>query len=68
MQNRRDFLKTAAFAAIGSGLSLQGAFAGEKAPVSFAINQLGLVKFVIQCRQYGSALMGEGIVCRHFFI
>ena len=25
------------------------------------------VKFVIQCRQYGSALMGEGIVCRHFF-
>ena len=42
MQNRRDFLKTAAFAAIGSGLSLQGAFAGEKAPVSFAINQLGL--------------------------
>lgn len=31
MQNRRDFLKTAAFAAIGSGLSLQGAFAGEKA-------------------------------------
>lgn len=40
MQNRRDFLKTAAFAAIGSGLSLQGAFAGEKAPVSFAINQL----------------------------
>ena len=24
------------------------------------------VKFVIQCRQYGSALMGEGIVCRHF--
>lgn len=35
MQNRRDFLKTAAFAAIGSGLSLQGAFAGEKAPVSF---------------------------------
>lgn len=39
MQNRRDFLKTAAFAAIGSGLSLQGAFAGEKAPVSFAINQ-----------------------------
>lgn len=42
MQNRRDFLKTAAFAAIGSGLSLQGAFAGEKAPVSFAINQLVL--------------------------
>ena len=42
MQNRRDFLKTAAFAAIGSGLSLQGAFAGEKAPVSFTINQLGL--------------------------
>lgn len=42
MQNRRDFLKTATFAAIGSGLSLQGAFAGEKAPVSFAINQLGL--------------------------
>ena len=27
MQNRRDFLKTAAFAAIGSGLSLQGVFA-----------------------------------------
>lgn len=26
------------------------------------------VKFVVQCRQYGSALMGDGIVCRHFFI
>lgn len=25
------------------------------------------VKFVVQCRQYGSALMGDGIVCRHFF-
>lgn len=34
MQNRRDFLKTAAFAAIGSGLSLQGVFAGEKSPAS----------------------------------
>ena len=42
MQNRRDFLKTAAFAAIGSGLSLQGVFAGEKSPASFAINKLGL--------------------------
>lgn len=29
MQNRRDFLKTAAFAAIGSGLSLQGVFAAR---------------------------------------
>ena len=26
------------------------------------------VKFVVQCRQYGSALMGDGIVCRHFFM
>lgn len=41
MQNRRDFLKTAALAAMGSGLAMNGVFAGEAKPVSFSINKLG---------------------------
>mgnify|MGYP001409865623 CR=1 FL=1 len=32
MQNRRDFLKTAAFAALGSGMAINNVFAGESAP------------------------------------
>lgn len=40
MQNRRDFLKTAAFAAIGSGLSIQQALATDAIPL-FSINKLG---------------------------
>lgn len=41
MQNRRDFLKTAALAAIGSGLAVNPLFAGESVPSSFSINRLG---------------------------
>lgn len=41
MQNRRDFLKTAALAAIGSGLAIDHVFAGETAPAAFSINKLG---------------------------
>lgn len=41
MQNRRDFLKTAAFAAIGSGLAINRALAGDTALSSFSINTLG---------------------------
>lgn len=41
MQNRRDFLKTAAFAAIGSGLAINNVFAGDSGPASFSINKLG---------------------------
>ena len=39
MQNRRDFLKTAAFAALGSGEALNGIFAAEgKVTALFNIN------------------------------
>ena len=31
MQNRRDFLKTAAFAALGSGMAINSVLAGEGA-------------------------------------
>lgn len=41
MQNRRDFLKTAALAAIGSGLAVNPLFAGESVSSSFSINRLG---------------------------
>lgn len=41
MQNRRDFLKTAAFAAIGSGLTIRQALAAETVPTTFSINRLG---------------------------
>lgn len=41
MQNRRDFLKTAALAAIGSGLTINGVLAGEAAPFLFSVNKLG---------------------------
>ena len=41
MPNRRDFLKTAAFAAIGSGLVSNNVLAGETVPASFSINKLG---------------------------
>ncbi len=40
-QNRRDFLKTAAFAALGSGLVSNGLFASDAVPASFGINRLG---------------------------
>ena len=44
MQNRRDFLKTAAFAALGSGVALNGVFAAEgKVPALFNINKSGIV-------------------------
>ena len=43
MQNRRDFLKTAAFAALGSGVAINSVFAGEKPGSSlFNINKSGV--------------------------
>lgn len=43
MQNRRDFLKTAAFAALGSGIAVQRVLAGEDAaPALFHINRSGI--------------------------
>ena len=40
MQNRRDFLKTAAFAALGSGMAINSVLAGEGAmPALFNINK-----------------------------
>lgn len=41
MQNRRDFLKTAALAAIGSGLAMSNVFAGNSVPSLFSVNKLG---------------------------
>lgn len=41
MQNRRDFLKTAAFVAAGSGLAIRQALAGESVSSGFSINKLG---------------------------
>lgn len=44
MQNRRNFLKTAAFAALGSGVAINSTFAGEpKTPALFNINKTGVV-------------------------
>ena len=40
MQNRRDFLKTAALAALGSGLVVRQTLAGES--LLYNINKLGL--------------------------
>ena len=40
MQNRRDFLKTAALATLGSGLLVDQALAGAAAPSMFHINAL----------------------------
>jgi len=43
MQNRRDFLKTAALAALGSGIAINEAFGGvAKFPESFSINKHGM--------------------------
>lgn len=42
MQNRRDFLKTAALAAMGSGLAVNGLLASEEKPALFNINRTGL--------------------------
>lgn len=42
MQNRRDFLKTAALAAIGTGLAANGLLAAEQKPALFHINKHGL--------------------------
>ncbi len=42
MQNRRDFLKTAALAAIGSGLAMNGLMAADAKPTLFHINTRGL--------------------------
>lgn len=41
MQNRRNFLKTAALAALGSGLVINNVWAGETAATSFFIHKLG---------------------------
>lgn len=41
MQNRRDFLKTAAFAALGSGMAINRVLAGEGAMPVFNINKSG---------------------------
>lgn len=39
MSNRRDFLKTAAFAALGSGMAINHVFAGgNDAPSLFNVN------------------------------
>lgn len=44
MQNRRDFLKTAAFAALGSGVAINNVFAGENSSSSlFNINKSGVI-------------------------
>lgn len=42
MQNRRDFLKTATLAAIGSGLAMNGLMASDAKPAPFHINTRGL--------------------------
>ena len=42
MQNRRDFLKTAALAAIGSGLAMNWLMASDAKPAPFHINTRGL--------------------------
>ncbi len=43
MQNRREFLKTAAFAALGSGMAINGVLASERvAPALFNINKSGV--------------------------
>lgn len=42
MQNRRDFLKTAAFAVLGSGAVLNSVLAGESTPELFNINRRGV--------------------------
>ena len=42
MQNRRDFLKTATLAAIGSGLAMNGLMAADAKPTLFHINTRGL--------------------------
>ena len=41
MQNRRDFLKPATLAAIGSGLGIHNVFAGKSGPALFSVNKLG---------------------------
>ncbi len=41
MQNRRDFLKTATLAAIGSGLGIHNVFAGKSGLALFSVNKLG---------------------------
>ncbi len=42
MSNRRDFLKTAAFAALGSGMAINHVFAGgNDAPSLFNVNGQG---------------------------
>ena len=38
MQNRRDFLKTAAFAALGSGMAINSVLAGEGAAPALSIS------------------------------
>ena len=38
-QDRRQFIKTAALAAIGSGVAMQGALAGESINSIFSINK-----------------------------
>lgn len=42
MQNRRDFLKTAALAAVGTGTIVSQVLADSSVPSSFHINKLGL--------------------------
>lgn len=43
MQNRRDFLKTAAFAVLGSGVAVNRVFAGEnKGPALYNILRNGV--------------------------
>ena len=43
MQNRRDFLKTAALAALGSGMMIGDAVAGRNTPALFNVNRSGAV-------------------------
>ena len=51
MQNRRDFLKTATLAAIGSGLAVNGLLASESGPSLFNINKRG-AKAKMQLRAF----------------
>lgn len=42
MPNRRDFLKTAAFATLGSGIAVSQALAGESVASTIHINKQGM--------------------------
>ena len=53
MQNRRDFLKTATLAALGSGLVVRQTLAGESSLSNVYINKLGLGGIEVDACVYG---------------